>query len=521
MAARPATGKGKAASGEAPREGGATRFVTLRVADTLLALPLADTVEIVRRPDIVQIPLAPASLEGLARRQGAVLPVVALRRVLNREDRAPDDASRVVVVNHRGQPVGLSVDRVVGMVTVEGARIDRDAEGTGVDAGLLAGVIRDDRGGAVAAILDTAPVIERQFADLARAAGGPAPARDAVHAGEAAVAEAPSVALVSFAVAGQEFALPIANVERIVPVPDVVSRMPKAPAHLLGVMALPDGLLPLVGLRELFGLTGDRADHDHGRIVVVRLGEGGGVPVGLAVDGVREILRVEPALVTPVPAILAREAEFEDVEAIARLDQGRRLVSVLSPHRMLAHADAVAAALRDDGGGAGMAGAAGGTGRDGRAQGRDEPFVVFRLGEAEYGLPIGAVQEIQRRPDRLSPLPKAPDFVSGLLNLRGRAVPVVDLRRILKLPGIARDDRQRIVVLAVREFRAGLIVDTTSGVLRIPSAAIEPAPTVSEAQRRLIGRVAHLDGQRRLVLLLEVEALFDMEHLAALLESAA
>jgi purine-binding chemotaxis protein CheW len=508
--ARAAPAAGTVGDGGAP-----TRFVTLRVGEVVLALPLADVMEIVRRPDIVRIPLSPPSLEGLARRHGVVLPVIALRSILGLPARDWDDAARVVVVNHRGQPIGLAVDRVEGIVTVEGGRIDRDARESGVDAALLAGVIRDPKGGAVAAILDAGPLIERQFADLAKPAGGPAAGHDAM-AAAASAAQAPTVGLVSFAVAGQEFALPIAAVERIVPMPDTVSRMPKARAHLLGVMALADGLLPLVGVRELFGLDGEVAGN--GRVVVVRLGDG--APVGLAVDGVREILRVDPALVAPVPAILAREAEFEDIQSIVRLDEGKRLVSVLSAERMLAHAAEVAAALDGSNGEVSMAGQR----TDRTVGGADEPFVVFRLGDAEYGLPVACVQEIQRRPDTLSPLPKAPEFVAGLVNLRGSAVPVVDLRRILRLGAVARDDRQRIVVLSVRAFRAGLIVDATSGVLRIPTSAIEPAPTVSEAQRQLIRRVAHLDGRgdgrTRMVLMLEIEALFDMEQLAALLEAA-
>ncbi|HYH38117.1 MAG TPA: chemotaxis protein CheW [Azospirillum sp.] len=505
-AAPNAGGGGEAAAGSA-------RFVTLRVGASVLALALPEVREIVRRPEIVRIPLSPPSLEGLARRHGVVLPVIGLRSVLGLPGAAADKDARVVVVGHRGQPVGLAVDRVEGIVTVADTRIDRDAGDAGVDAALLAGVIRDPKGGTVAAILDAGTLVERQFAELAR----PAADRAAPHDGVAAVAaeaRVTTVGLVTFTVAGQEFALPISDVERIVPRPAEVSRMPKARAHLLGVMALGDGalgdgLLPLVGLRELFGLGNTEAGQ--GRVVVARLGDG--APVGLAVDGVREILRVDPALVAPVPAILAREAEFEDIQSIVRLDGGKRLVSVLSAERMLAHAAEVAAALEEHSGGeAAMA--------ERGALGTGEPFVVFRLGEAEYGLPVSAVQEIQRRPKTLSPLPKAPEFVAGLVNLRGAALPVVDLRRILRLGEVVLDERQRVVVLAVREFRAGLIVDSTSGVLRIPAESIEPAPAVTEAQRQLIGRVAYIDGQKRMVLLLEVEALFDMEHLAALLETA-
>ncbi len=517
MATRAPRKKARAAPAADPVTGGVAdggaeaRFVTLRVGDAVLALPLAEIMEIVRRPDIVRIPLSPPSLEGLARRHGVVLPVIALRSILGLPAGERDAAARVVVIDHRGQPVGLAVDRVDGIVTVNGGRIDRDTGGAGVDAALLAGVIRDPKGDSVAAILDAGPLVERQFENLAKPAGGPAAGHD-VGTAASIVEHAPTVGLVSFAVAGQEFALPIANVERIVPMPERVSSMPKARPHLLGVMALADGLLPLVGVRELFGLDGERGEH--GRVVVVRLGDG--AQVGLVVDGVREILRVDPALVAPVPAILAREAEFEDIQSIVRLEEGKRLVSVLSAERMLAHVAEVVAALEDGNGEASMAG----QGTDQQARGADEPFVVFRLGEAEYGLPVSAVQEIQRRPEKLSPLPKAPEFVAGLVNLRGTAVPVVDLRRILRMPEVKRDDRQRIVVLAVRDVRAGLTVDATSGVLRIPASSIEPAPTVSEAQRQLIGRVAHLDGERRMVLLLEVEALFDMEQLAALLETA-
>lgn len=490
----------------------AGRFVTLRVGGTVLALPLAEVVEIIRRPDIVRIPLSPPGLEGLARRHGAVLPVVALRGILGLPDEAPSESARIVVVKHRGQPVGLAVDRVEGMVSAETGSLDHEAEEGGVDSALLAGVIRDPRG-EVVAILDAGALIERQFADLAKPVSGRGGNGDSFAAAPIE-AQAPTVGLVSFAVAGQEFALPIANVERIVPVPDAVSRMPKARAHLLGVMALGDALLPLVGVRELFGLDGERTDKgraDNGRVVVARLGDG--AAVGLAVDGVREVLRLDPALVAPVPAILAREPEFADIDSMVRLEGGKRLISVLSVERMLEHAAEVAAALDEHRGGTAMADA-------GAEQGGEEAFVVFRLGGAEYGLPVSAVQEIQRRPAVLSPLPKAPDFVAGLVNLRGTAVPVVDLRRILRLGDSARDERQRIVVLAVRDFRAGLIVDATTGVLRIPASAVEPAPSLSEAQRQLIGRVAHLDGQTRMVLLLEVEALFDMEQLAALLETA-
>ncbi|HEY0834803.1 MAG TPA: chemotaxis protein CheW, partial [Azospirillum sp.] len=336
-------------------------------------------------------------------------------------------------------------------------------------------------------------------------AGGGAPAAEG-GAAERAV-------LVSFDVAGQEFALPIAHVERIVPVPDSVARMPKARAHLLGVAAIRDALLPLLGLRALFGLEG--AAPSHPRVVVAAVE---GERVGLVVDAVRGILRVDPAAIGPVPSILAREAEFDDLSGILHLDGGRRLVSVLSAERLLTHTAALGAAFAGRGDSAMTAET---TAKTTTTDATAEPFVVFRLGGAEYGLPVGSVREVLRRPDDLTPLPKTPEFVAGLVNLRGAALPAVELRRVLRL-GDDAAQRPRIVVVGLRGARVGLIVDAVSGVVRVPAGAIAPAPAVSQAQRQLIARVAHLDsgGRTRMILLLETDALFDLDQLAALLEAA-
>ena len=63
----------------------------------------------------------------------------------------------------------------------------------------------------------------------------------------------------------------------------------------------------------------------------------------------------------------------------------------------------------------------------------DEQFIIFRLGDQEYGLPIAAVDEIARPPDHITRLPKAPAFIDGVMNLRGSVVPIVDLRRRFEL----------------------------------------------------------------------------------------
>ena len=134
---------------------------------------------------------------------------------------------------------------------------------------------------------------------------------------------------------------------------------------------------------------------------------------------------------------------------------------------------------------------------------KDAQVVIFRLGAEEFGVPIMSVQEIVRLPETLTRVPRTPEFVEGVINLRGMVLPVIDQRRRLGMDAIERNDRQRIMVFTLGGLRTGFIVDSVAEVLRIPRQNIAPAPQLSDEQIRLIGRVARLDGDRRLVLLID------------------
>ena len=131
-------------------------------------------------------------------------------------------------------------------------------------------------------------------------------------------------------------------------------------------------------------------------------------------------------------------------------------------------------------------------------------------------MPIMSVQEIVRLPETLTRVPRTPDFVEGVINLRGTVLPVIDQRRRLGMDAIERNDRQRIMVFTLGGLRTGFIVDSVAEVLRIPRQNIAPAPQLSDEQIRLIGRVARLDGDRRLVLLIDPTQLLAAREVRAI-----
>lgn len=500
------------------------QFVTFSVAGEMFAVPMAPVQEIIRVPAVAQLPLAPPSLLGLANLRGRVLPIINLRRLFGCQERDHDDTTRALVI-HIGQPLGFVVDRVASVISVEPAEIEA-ASGihSVVDAAFLTGVIKRPRGDGsgddMLLVVDFANLIQGQFGTVAHA-GGPAsmavggplanaesvPAEDNVGSDE--------LRLVSFSVAHQEYALDIAAVQEIVQLPERVSAVPNAPAHVLGLISLRQRLLPLVSLRALFGLPA-LAYSEQQRIVVTALA--GGRHVGLVTDSVKEVLSVPRAQAEPMPAILAADAQLTEFASICRLEDGKRLVSILSTDKLLSmpglHQAIVAAEhsatpnpetdavnLDND---------------ETESSDDDMQVVIFRLGAEEFGVPIMSVQEIVRVPETLTRVPKTPSFVEGVINLRGTVLPVIDQRNRLGLPSLPRSEGQRIMVYMLGARRTGFIVDSVAEVLRIPRAQIAPAPSLSSEQSQLISRVANLQGDKRLVMLIDPRHLLDGGDLQAM-----
>lgn len=501
------------------------QFVTFSVAGEMFAVPMAPVQEIIRVPAVAQLPLAPPSLLGLANLRGRVLPIINLRGLFGCAEREHDDTTRALVI-HIGQPLGFVVDKVASVISVEPGEIEA-AGGihSVVDAGFLTGVIkrpRADGSTEMLLVVDFAHLIQGQFTSVGGSGGsagtlaGAALAAQAGSTSDDDAADSSELRLVSFSVAGQEYALDIAEVQEIVQLPEQVSELPNAPVHVLGLMSLRQRLLPLVSLRALFGLQAVPYSEQQ-RIVVTALA--GGRRVGLVTDSVKEVLSVPREQAEPMPGILAADAQLQEFASICRLDDGKRLVSIIATDKLL-HAPGLGQAIANaDQGASGAATETTNVNTEAadlhHSDDDDTQVVIFRLGAEEFGVPIMSVQEIVRVPESLTHVPKTPAFVEGVINLRGTVLPVIDQRSRLGLPALPRSEGQRIMVYMLAGQRTGFIVDSVAEVLRIPRAHIAPAPALSEEQSRLISRVANLQGDKRLVMLIDPRHLLQGSELHA------
>jgi purine-binding chemotaxis protein CheW len=469
------------------------RYLTFRAGSQLYALPTAAVTEVIRLLAVARVPQGPRALLGVANLRGTVVAVVGLSELLE-NGATPESVERLALVLDQATSTALVVDGIGTLEDVSAGQIESGPKAWDSEETVkLLGAFKIERTQEVAKILDIETLLKSAFAQ-----SNAQPSERRERAVSRSLGEAlrttQSEMLVTFEVAGQEFALPLAAVEEILPLPSTVTTMTKTDAVIVGFTAVRDALIPLLSLRGLLGFGAQAGSTEREKVVVLRVG---GSPVGLIADAARSVIAADSDAMDPVPPVLAARTGGEArVKAVYRGDAGRRLISVLSPDHLFRE-DVMQrlAAIRP-------------TQRKGIVRSQSEAgeeliFLVFRLGNDEFGLPIDAVVEVAQVPSQVTRVPKTPKFLDGVINLRGDVLPIVDQRRRFDMPKLEQAEGRRLVVVKTEQHRAGIIVDSVSEVLRTSAAAISPPPALTAQISRLVHGVINLEHSRRLVLLLD------------------
>lgn len=439
----------------------ADQLLTLRAGGERLALPAGLVREVARLPRLTRVPHAPAALIGVANMRGTVVPVLSLPRMLGG---AGGGERRVVLVDD-GALFGLAVEAVDALAAANAAG----------DARTL------DLPALLAAALPSQGQEHRATRDVA-------PAADADAAGET------RLALVVCSLGRQAFALPLAAVDEVLRLPATIAAVPHAEAVVVGSASVRGALLPLLSLRALLAMSPVEPS-SRTRVLVVRIGA---QRVGLVVDAIQGVEHVPEDAIDAVPQVLTRGNAEARIQAICRLDGGERLVSLLAAEHLLA--DHVAARL--------ATGAGDTDSEDVAMASTGELILLFRIGASDFGLPVVAVDEVVRLPERLARLPNAPSFVKGVMNLRGAVVPVIDQAERFG-EAAAAGARRRVIVVRIGDLQAGFVVDAVSEVVPIDAGALQPAPELGGGETRVFERVANLASQDRIVLIVSPRELLD------------
>jgi len=145
-----------------------------------------------------------------------------------------------------------------------------------------------------------------------------------------------------------------------------------------------------------------------------------------------------------------------------------------------------------------------------RQEGELLQLVTFNIADDEFGVDILKVQEIIRTME-ITRVPRAPEFVEGVINLRGKVIPILSLRRRFGIEPLAFDKQTRIIVVDLAGMVVGFVVDGVSEVLRISAATVEPPPAiVAGVDAEYISGVGKLAD--RLLILLDLNRLLSTEE---------
>lgn len=145
-----------------------------------------------------------------------------------------------------------------------------------------------------------------------------------------------------------------------------------------------------------------------------------------------------------------------------------------------------------------------------------EQMVTFNLAQEEYGINILQVQEINRIVE-ITEVPQTEFYVEGIINLRGKVIPIIDLRKKFDMESRTRDEKTRIIVVDVNNETVGLVVDGVSEVLRVPAGSLEKAPKLisrgvsSGASAEYIKSIVKLES--RLLIYLDLENIVSSSNL--------
>jgi len=306
--------------------------------------------------------------------------------------------------------------------------------------------------------------------------------------------------LVTFVLGQESFGLDIMNVQEIIRAP-AITIIPQAPTYVEGITNLRGNILPVIDTRTRFGM--DRTEHDiSSRVIVVDVR---GKKVGLSVDAVSEVLRVESNRIEPAPEMVSG-ADTGSIAGVVKVNNGKRLVMIL---------EASGLCRIDQAGGAEKVNVKSRETAIRSEEGTIEEvqLVSFLLGNEEFALEIEHVREIIRYPDIVK-VPNMPDYIKGVISLRDTLMPIIDMRLKLGTGEDAVTDSTRIVVVDVDNVWIGLVVDRVYEVARIARDTIFPPPQAlaGEARDKLKG-IARLDKGKRIIMLIEPREIMTTEEL--------
>ncbi len=431
--------------------------------------------KILEVPPITPIPLSDKRVLGVCVLFGKIVNVLDAGLLLGLEGvNLKSKESRIITLNLRDNIDAICVDEVVVISDVEEDKYEQNK-----DDGAIVGFLKDDDG--LVQIIDPFKLFEGigvlEFTPIGISTIG---LEEGNEKSEGVLDETKKYLL--FRISDEEFGVDIDIIKEIVFLPDDV--IPIAGSDAMGMMKLRDRVLSLVDLREKLGFDAIGFTPKTRCLIA----EDRNREVGLVVDEVMEVKDIPISLIEKV----TEEFQSDFVEGIFKEDD--KVISILSSSFVSSLVKEYYIQEEKE--------------TSNNTQIRDEDMsevVVFSINGEEYAFDVDDVQEIIKYA-QLTPIPDAPEFLEGILNLRGAVIPIVSLPKRLGFEQKITE-KSKIIVCNIKNEKLGFIVDEVNEVLFVDNKYISNA----KSEDAVFNQVITLDGNKRVILKLKPQQLFDDE----------
>lgn len=432
---------------------GQTVYASFQLGDEDFALDVRHVQEAVNLPaKITPMPLSPEFVPGVFNLRGAIIPILSMVRLLGRPGEAYQQSAKVVIVQHKGVRLGLLFDNTNRVLRPRGEEQTLFSYADSSTHRVVAGVLK--MGGDLVRVLDLDRLVAIENVPHAHSTAG---AMDASRAKRA------HKRCITFRVGGMLLGFAINGVHEIVPA-NGIERSPVQEGLCVGLMHIRDDVVPVVRFGALLqtdanaAATAD-ADADAQRVIVLKIGQ---MHAGLLVDSVEAITAYADEDVMHVPVLTRQRANM----FAGCLDLGEAGHVFLLDSQCVMDNDEIS-----------------------RISGQHSSLFATRNNEAQFShhkagarqtylwfdaqhalaLPMQGVREIVDCADDLIAMPGAPDFVSGMYNLRGTLVTVVNVRQFYQLGDVLPGEvvERKVVVLEHDNTLLGLQVDRVRSIMHI------------------------------------------------------
>jgi len=284
--------------------------------------------EIIRTPQIVKVPNCEAYIEGVVSIRNNLLPIINLRTYFGMEHMDINDHTKILVADMGNFTAGIMVDKISEVLRVPASIIQPPPKFSTQSGEQLKGVAKLNNGKRMILMLEPSELISaEEVSAISGTAGTYEQDADEKNLARQIHDEEQ---LVTFKIDSEEYGVKIANVQEINRITEV-TKIPRAPYYIEGIVNLRGNVIPALDLRKLFKLPEKQAT-DATRIIIVDFNE---KRTGIVVDSVSEVLRFEKTLVEVPPDILNSGIDSDYVEGVGKLDGGKRMILILDIGKVL------------------------------------------------------------------------------------------------------------------------------------------------------------------------------------------